>query len=317
MALPTLVLIAAALVTVWLYAPAVAAPLVYEDANITSAPVSLQWPPSRTVSNWSLRQTATQPALAHAENIGLHLLAGLLVAWLALIWAGPWPAVLSAALFWWLPLTSQAVLYVIGREDLLLAIAVLAALLASIYGRWWLMAAALVVAASTKEIGLIVGVPLVLWTRMVRRQSWYGLALLCGIGFGLVAMFESRYLIALVTFAPMGAPVPWSEFVARQTGLVWALVTGSVSLAIDHDALALSHPWLIGSTLASVGTLSLIAWSWLRRPVLAWALGAAVMAIAPRVLIGANEFVSDRHLYLSMAPLMVGLSAVILGKDRS
>lgn len=305
-------LLVVVLLTIAGYRVAVTVPWLYEDAHVGSSQLSLSIP-GRGLTEWSLRATAGSPAVAHGANLALHLVAGLLVAWIAFVVAGPVASVLAAMTQLWHPLNSQAVWYVTGRSDLLMTIGVLAAVSAALARRPWRwvgIALGLLVAALSKEVG-VVGVPVVLLTLLAWRptdlSSHAASALWIGTGASIGGAWHT--LASWVTLGPgVGGPdVPWTEFVVRQVGLLWALLLtiDPRGFAIDHDALALTGPWLIGSALLTglVATTTVIAWRRCRP--IGWALAVVALSCVPRLMVPTNEFLAERQMYLPMAGLAI------------
>ena len=157
--------------TAALYAPTRTHRFVYEDHNwlraVTEMPaVSLM--PSRALSyathHLTWRLVGFDPGLYHLGNVALHLMNGLLVYAVAVALIPGSAAVWGAGVFLLHPLNSEAVNYVSARTDLLMTGGVLLAVWLSLgrltYWRGVGIAGALVLAALSKEIGLI-GVPLV------------------------------------------------------------------------------------------------------------------------------------------------------------
>lgn len=300
-------------VTVAVYAPLRQAPFVYEDEHFRASPALTFDVPSRVLSIWAAQQTP-DPGVAHLVNLALHLVVGALVAAIAGTLAGPAAALGATLVHLWHPLNSQAVAYVNGRSDLLLtlgiALAVWAALRRGLW-RWHVVAIGLLVAMTSKEIG-VVGIPLVVLTLLVWRREESQVApgvLWVGVGAVLGAAWTS--VSGWLAMAPgAGGPdVVWAEFTVRQLGLAWALLTRfvwPVGFSIDHDALTLSAAALSLALVATGGVIALIATTWRRRPLLAWSLAWVAVALAPRLLVGTNEFLAERHLYLPL----VGLSVV-------
>ena len=102
------------------------------------------------------------PATFHATNVALHTAVVLLLFSLALrLGAARVPAFMSALLFAVHPLTAQAVCWIVGRNDILLALFAVASLIgldAALRGSRWgapLHVAAFALALFTKETGVV------------------------------------------------------------------------------------------------------------------------------------------------------------------
>lgn len=303
------------------YAPVREASFIYEDDHVQDHPVAWsEWShvPGRALTNWTLLQ-APGPASAHLMNLGLHLVAGVLVAAVTLELAGSLAAVMAAGAHLLHPLNSQAVAYVMGRPELLMTIGILLAVWAALQRGAWrfpVIVAGLLFAASSKEIGVI-GVPLVVVTLLVwrpadvQRHSTAALWVCSGAVIGRAWASVTNW-ISLVPGGG-GPDVPWTEFVVRQLGLTWALLLRLIwptGLSIDHDALSLGPLWLLLATLLTIQAAVVAAWSWRRRPLLAWAITWVAVALAPRLVIGSNEFLAERHLYLPLVGVSIWFGAL-------
>lgn len=295
------------------YGQTAQAPFVYEDRHVSP---DVPWTigtvldvPGRYLSAWSVSATQKNAPLAHAVNVVLHLVAGGLVARIAFLVAGATASCGAALLMLWHPLNSQAVWYVTGRSDLQVTVGILLATVAAISSGWWrapVIVLGLLIAAASKEIGVI-GVPLVVLTLLCWKpvDTQHAPAALLWIGGGAVLGRAWAEVGSWLTMVPgRGGPdVPWTEFVVRQIGLTWGLLVTLVTargFSIDHDALALSWPWLVGSVVATGAVTTLIVWAWRRHRVLAWSLAFTAIAVAPRLVVPTNEFIAERHLYLAM-----------------
>lgn len=318
---PALIVAGLVALTCVAYWPTLAAPWLYEDAHLPAASAPWSSIPlfGRGLTTWSLLATSGDPGLAHGLNVALHLACGVLVAVVAYYLAGPVAMPVAAAAHLWNPLTSQAVWYVTGRGDLLMTLGVLVALAAALSSagrwRWIVMAGGILLAIGSKEVGVVV-VPLVLLTLVRWRPADLRVpvaAAVFWIGTGALMGLAWRPMVGWATMrVGWGGPdVAWTEFVVRQLGLVWSLCLTLLVLtgfSIDHDALSLSWPWLMGSLVATAAVIAGMVWAWRRSVVDGWALAFVVLALVPRLIVPTNEFVSERHLYLPM----VGVS-VLLG----
>ena len=306
-------------VTAALYAPVRTAPMVYEDTHTANAAV--QWSvPSRAFSHWTFQQTEGRPDRAHLVNVGLHLVNGLLVYALvvALI---PGTAAVWASGIWLLhPLNSAAVSYISARTDLLVTFGVLLALVAMLQARWgwyrWVgVAAGGLVAAASKEIGLIAGLLLVL-TLLIWRPTWT-LARWSLVGGGTLAgLALLPRLASWVAMDPAygGSAVPLSEFLILQLAATWHLLLLVVpsplwlhSWSIDHDALAIGMVGQVSAVMVTGGALAVVAALWRITPALTWAVLWVAVALLPRFLAPSSEFVTEPQMALPMVGISVGL----------
>jgi hypothetical protein len=298
-----------------LYGGSVRSPLVYEDWQIPyRGPIA--WSsltiPGRGLTTISQRITIGNRRVAHGVNVGLHLAVGALVALLAYQFAGPMAAVVASAIHLVQPLNSEAVLYVTGRAELWLALFTVGACLFALSRRWLLVGLCLVLAALTKEIGLMAA-PLVVLTLFCagRRMQWtwmLAVPVLC------MPLWPRLVSLATTPARVGGLFMSWPEFVVRQNGLMWKLAALWVwpdGFTIDHDAWALSAGWLAFSAIATGAMLIMAVWALPRCPVMTWSLGWVLLALAPRVLIGSSEFISERQMYLPLVGVSVGVGAHI------
>ena len=313
---------------VLVYVASLDAPFVYEDTQgITAARTPIAWSfPSRDLTTWTWHLQADpyllNPARYHAVNLGLHLVNGALVALIGSAVISPAAGVGAAAVLLLHPLNSEAVSYVTARTDLLMTVwtllAVWLALRVTTWG-WLAVGTCVALAGLSKEIGLV-ALPLVLWTLLVYRREalvrdakwvaggWIALGVLGG------ALYPT--LITWMQLSPNtgGTGMAWIEYARYQltalTYLLWHLVDWR-GLSIDHDIIALSNYWaLIGGLLAIHG-IALVALTWRRAPLIAWAIGWLALSVLPRFLFPTNEWLRESQLYLGIAGLSVPLGALL------
>lgn len=306
------ILTACLLLAAALYSPLAGAPFVFEDAHyLSSQPV---WRvPGRALTTASIHATG-EPAMAHLANVTLHLLNGALVYRVALLVTGPTAAVGAAAVFLLHPLNSEAVSYVAARGELLVTLCALLAVWGALTGRWFACGLAVLGAALSKEIGLVV-VPLVVVTlanfrRGLPQARLVRDGLVCGTGLvtGAAWLHVSSWIAMGATGG--GSVYPWTEFAQLQLGAVWRLLTLAVwpvGFSVDHDVLMLGGGWRVLADALTAGSLFLLAWAWTRAPVLAWSLAWVALAVVPRFLFPTVEFIREYQLY----PAMVGVSMLL------
>lgn len=323
---PRVVLLAALLVTAAVYAPLRSAPMVHEDVRYLSAvSLPLTLGPSGRAATWaSFRVTPDAPS-AHVGNVALHLVNGALVAGVGSALAGPWAGVLAASVFLLHPLQVEAVAYITGRADLLVTgftlIALWCALTWTDRGGVWrlvVLAHALAGAALSKEIGVI-AVPLVGFTVAAwRRREWAAELLtggLCVVAAVLACLWSGSLAAWLETPAHLGGMAhTWPMYARLQATQLAELLTLAVwpaGLSIDHDPVAVPLA-LQGVAVALVlGLIALVVWAWRRHPMVAWALGFVLIAVAPRFVVGSSEFLKEYQFVLATVGLSVWLGSAV------
>lgn len=293
-------------VTAILWAPTLAYPRVYEDLNQPG----VQWRgvrtevrdfqvlhPARFASNLSYRLThavSQNPWADHLGSVLVHLMNTALV--MAVAWPvfGMLPALLAGTLFGTLRLQTEAVAYISSRPDLLVATGILVALLAVSWKRYWLLPLGLVIAALSKETGIMAAPLALFWAWRVDRpipMHWLaGLGVLAAVfAFGHWAEFASVWL---------GSTREMSDHLAmlgRLLLLVWPIGT----FTIDHDwtwitplvsALSFVAMWIV------IHEYSARPNSWL-----GFALVFPLIALLPRLLLHDSEGLHEHHLAASCA----------------
>ena len=317
-----LVLLGLLTLTAGLYLPLRAAPFVYEDFHWQGGlPTPQGWQlPSRALSMASFDLTRTAPA-AHLANVGLHLANGALVYGVAAALI-PGAAAVWAAGVWLLhPLNSAAVSYVSARTDLLMTCGVLLAVWGSLRASWWgwgVTALGALMAALSKEIGLV-AFPLVWMTQVVwrpqtwlARWGWVGIAL----GAGLVARTTLSHFL---TNTPElgGSPLFWPQFLVLQLSALWhllALVPPSPEwrsgFSIDHDVLAIGAAGQVTAVMLTGLVLAVAAALWRVSAMTVWVVGWVSVALLPRFVVRSSEFVTEPQMYLSMVGISLGLGVL-------
>jgi protein O-mannosyl-transferase len=118
-----------------------------DDATILGHPLiqSLRTLPAAAMSPWwyesgrlyrpvtlvtlGLDRALAVPAISHGANVALHAIVAALLARLCLRWLAPWPALAAALLFALLPVHAEAVSTIVGRAELLSALALVGLML--------------------------------------------------------------------------------------------------------------------------------------------------------------------------------------------
>lgn len=318
---PGRVLVALLLVTAAIYAPSMSAPFLYEDDNWLRG-IAMGWSlPSRALTQhtyaWTVQAVGIVPLWFHAGNLALHLLNGLLVYGVALSLGAPLAGLCAAGLFWLHPLSTSAVAYVAARPDLLMTTGTLLAVWGCLqFGawRWGVVVLGLLIAGTSKEMGLV-AVPLVVLTLAIWRPGtlrglavaplWIALGLACG------AMLPTvqRWL----TMTPTGGGSAYGayDFLTLQFTALWRLLTliaWPVGFSIDHDPVATSPLWrvLAVALTACAVTLAAIAHDLNLRGLL-WVLGWVGLAVLPRLVFQTSEFMTEPQMYLLLSGVCVSL----------
>lgn len=292
-----------------LYAPTLGYPYVYEDR--LNPPV--QWRgietevrefqflhPARYVSNLSYRAThalSLDPWADHLGNVAIHTLnTGLLVAALFPVFGSM--ALWMGALFGFHPLQSEAVAYISARPDLLVATGILLALCGVSYGRVKLLVFGLLIAALSKETGVMAAPLAVFWSLWSQQpiKSWA----LWLLGAGALVLGLGH----LVQFPLIASNLEIGQHCAMFWRLLALIVP--VGLTIDHDWIWIT-PLLAGLAFVSwivVAHLALYEYpqSWL-----GFGLVFALLAILPRLCLHDPEPIHEHHMYAPMIGLSIGL----------
>lgn len=319
---PRRLLALGAIVTIAVYVQTLWFGLVYEDVN--ALPIGawswmwLRWlRGGQAVSFW-LTDWGGGYTVAHAGNLALHLVNGWLVWRIARVWLPEAAAVWAPVLTWLAPMQTEAVAYLQGRGDLLMATWVLLGISLLVCRtrspwRWTRWTAVIVIAglaAWTKELG-IVAVPILLWTaaswRMTARIGWgvwsmVGVLALCVLGY--VSQTDQFQMRAAISDQPL------LNYVAMQASAWWryvALIVWPVGLSIDHDFERVWTGWHL-LALVGVGVTGWQAWRG-RHHLAGWAIGAALLSIAPRFVLRQEEFMHEKHMYLAVCLLSLALAS--------
>lgn len=290
------------------YHPALAFGPVYEDGHPQTTPGAS---PVRVVDRV---RRAIVPDLqhAHAVNLAIHLMNGLLLWGLASAIAPTLTAVLAMGLFLLMPMQVEAVAYLSALPELVAALWILLALLA-VERRWialaWVCAA---LAVTGKEVGLVsmALVPLWAWWRgqmwsMRTRLIWAGTCWLVTLGFmggagmrgwlgGIGPLFTVSHLTQATRLLALGLESLWHP----------------QALTIDHDWSWITRP--IAWSVAAGWSLALIGASRRAWPIWGFALLWALVALAPRILIGFPDDLHERHIYTATLMGSLALASLIL-----
>jgi len=317
--------------------------LIYEDTHWWSeiwTPVTLA--PTWDLAHWSLSLNAWLGGGFHLTNVLIHCLNGWLVfvlvrrlllrEWSARRWRAAMglglpaaedltemlhdqaaegermalPALIACAAFLLHPIQTEAVAYLSSRWELVSTSLLLLACVAP----WPLALIAGVLAMTTKASAMVVVLLLIL----VRGDSvWGDLLVFPALLVSAMTLYADRFgRLPYLFLSPYGI----IEYAARQAVAIWrmlALVVVPWGQTVDHDwinvpgwAVALAIPALLGSIVEVYRRRQTHPLLWLSA---CWIL----LALAPRFVIRAPEFVSEHHMY---AP-MVGVALLVGSWGRS
>lgn len=305
------------LITVAAYGAVWSAPYVYEDANwdtqLSSShvrPVTSWQLPSRelTLRSYQVEASAidAEPWHFHAINLALFAVLGGLVYVLALVLTrDARAAVMGAVVMLWHPLNTQAVSYISGRADLLMAIGVVSSVVFLLSRldlpiRLLGFIASGLVALLSKESGVVVFL-IAPWTWMLWRDSsrWVWASALSVLF--LIVLVSSRLWFSLGAGGFDAAAI-------QATG-VWRLLAlwmVPVGLSIDPDPWSIALAWRLVA-LACVCGLASSCWVFRQRsPLMAWALGWALLSVSTRfVALSVGEPLHEHQWILANVALSV------------
>lgn len=257
----------------------------------------------------------------HAVALALHALAAFLACRLLRRRGVRLPiAALAAALLAAHPLATEAVHWISARPDLLVGLALPAALLAALAGRPLLAAALAGAAPFAKETGALLPLAVVpvLWSAAPRRRAGAATAVALGLLAAYLALRGGAGVGTPGLPARAGGPAGLAG-VLHATGDATAALLAAVAWPLPLDAARRLPPptaggWLLGGALAA-GALAAAATAWRRRDGLWVALPiAAVGPLALAALYGAG--LAERYLYLPLVAvaLAAGLGAEALAR---
>lgn len=274
------------------------------------------------------RRGGADPRPYHVTNAVLHAIASTLLLWLALAsGASPGAALSASLLFAAHPINVQAVAWIAGRNELLLAVFALAALgawaaasPASRRASWWIVAhtVSFALALFSKESGVVVPVLAVLQQhvgpkRRLERPHWIGL----GLDALVVAAWLGLRTRALATAPPadlgklLAVAASNSPQILLQIGKLVAPVRLSVSPGVDGAGLL-------------QGAGALVALGWLARRLRVPGRQCAVTAcwtlacLAPSLVVPGLPAYEHRN-YVALAGVLCILAAArsIVGRRRT
>jgi hypothetical protein len=335
-----LIVLTLVVVTMAAYGPTRAAGFVYEDSRYAAAAVDpMNWgtlvpvAPSRnlTFAVWQgLWMLKPGPEVVHGAALGLHILNGLLVLWVAWTLLGRSWAWFASELFLLHPLQVQAVSYASGLADVLSCTGILLVSVAGVAsGRlWWRVALWIVglwVAVTAKESGIVVFglVPVLLWARGWRPSRLVASVMV--VGLLVVAVASIRPVVARlnhVLAADSGSPGQaladeperWAALQAAAIAVHARHLVWPVGLTIDHDVDIIP---VFSQNLALMGFLALIPMVWWcrRRPAVAGGIAWIFVALAPRLVVQTPwSYVNEHQCYAAMVGVALAGAGMLKGR---
>ncbi|OLC08731.1 MAG: hypothetical protein AUH42_00755 [Gemmatimonadetes bacterium 13_1_40CM_70_11] len=273
--------------------------------------------------DWQL--SGGRPGWLHGGNAVLHAAAALLVMLVLARWLPGAAAAVAGLVFAVHPVHVEGVASLVSRAELLVAVAMLAAVLAARRG-WW--AAALICAAVamlSKEHGVITGVVILLdnWLQPADGRRWYPTPFYAGL-----ALATAGYLLAWANVgrnavADVAPPFLGTSAAGRLALALPAVLRAARLLVWPLDLSADYGPQVIpvqsGASLAAVGgvlvvgsALCLVFWCRRRAPLVSFAAGVAALAYLPtsNLLFSSGVVLAERNLYL---PVLLVAAAAGLG----
>lgn len=292
--------------TAAVYEPTLSFPTVYEDHNdpdtLFAEP---QWAltqivtkPARSLTNLSfdVNKALFGPASAmgfHAGNLALHLVNGLL---LLLLLPVTWASVFIVGVWWLHPLQVESVAYISSRSDLLLITCVLAGVVAVQRGWFGWAAVCAVGAILAKEVGIIAA-PLLAWHAWRRWDGplpWKPAIPAAVVGLWVLWLFRAE-----LSWDPAWT---MAELV-KAWRFAW-MVVWPAGFSIDHD-----WRWITGAVplWGLLGTLFAMGVAVVRpRSRFAYALGWALIALTPRLIVPLYEGLHEHHMTLPLLGVALG-----------
>jgi hypothetical protein len=265
------------------------------------------------------------PAGYHLTNIAVHAGAAIGLLFFAAAWLGRRAAAGFAALAWAvLPVHSSAVAYVAGRADPLVALFGFWGLFAAVRGRWPVAAGLMLLAALSKEHGLLFCALLPIFgavsgrARRSDRAVWGGLGLCVALAVMLLRVDAAGPLPPEPGRTdPATRPIVAARAVAEYAGLLVA----PANLRMERDVVVAMRPGddpgrvfgrqrlrELQGVVGVLLVLGLAAWIARARPVVRACLAAVSLLYLPvSGLFPLNANVAEHWVYLPSAFLLVAL----------
>lgn len=294
-------------VTAALYARTAGYPFVYEDLTDTARfqhtvltgqllnPARLLTMVTLDGSDWLTPGAARG---GHLVNVAWHLVnVGLLLA-LAWLWLPPWGAVLAAAVFALHPLQVEAVAYVSGRSELVVASGVLLALLAASLGSLAGAVVGVVFACLGKESAIMAWGLVPLWALVTTPAFPLRRFLLIGAG---CALCGAAYFLSKVAHLSLELDMALIGRTASSVMGLLALAVAPVWQSIDHDWRGVPL-WLQSVSVGAIVALTTGACVSLLSGVRWWALAwlSTLLWFLPRFVVHNTEGLHEHHAYIPL-----------------
>lgn len=321
--------IAAFVVCLSVYLPPIwQAQPVYEDAEII-ADARPQFGGARFVTNTTL-WLAPAPVAARAVNLGLHLVAAALVGVLMLRLGWSWQPV-AVALLLLHAMSTETVMYLSGRGELVAAIGVLLSCCAAA-GAWWrpsslaLLAIGIVLALGGKESGVLVFllVPFTIWHRQQVEgrprwaTPWLPAGLCAAVLLGGIAWYgDLRVLVNIEGTLGLIDPraLLWSDWLLLQGGAVayWlAALVWPPLLTPDPDIDRLSV------VIRCVGLLAVCGCGALAWRCRSYGAGVFALAVLPRLIVQTpGGYLNAHQFYLPWVGLVLMVASWLAVRKRT
>ena len=242
------------------------------------------------------------PWAFHGLALTLHLVNGGLLWVIARRWLSPLAALVVLTVFWLHPLQVEAVAYVSGSWEVLLATYLLIAIWGFLRGQWWSVAfgaGALGLALSLKwsALALLMTVPVVGWSAVPRRVRVVGLSTMAIVGGAVIG----RGWPTIATWIHAGDQGESVRAVALAIWRYLAFVIWPTGFSIEHDwtAVPVALGWL---ALAGLLALGVVAWR-SRVTWCAWVLVAG--GLLPRAAALHMPPLTEHHMYVPFLAVWV------------
>jgi len=312
-------------------------PAAHSPAAALRAADDSYWPPPAeaglwrplTILSFAVDWTVSDGRVGwlHVANALWHGLASALVCVLLARWLPRRGAVAAGLVFAVHPVHVEAVAGLVGRAELLVAVALLGAVLAARNRRW---VGALVLAAAAmlaKESGAVVGLVILAYCWLDREVAppprWFVA--------GLISL-TLGYLLAWWAIGGAGASDVAAPFIGATMrdrlplalSAVWRaglLLLWPARLSVDYGPQVIPVP--SGVMAAALGlaltgiVITTVWWSRRRAPQLAWAGAAAALAYVPasNLIVASGVVLAERNLYVAVV-LPAALAAIAIARTE-
>ena len=309
------------LLTIAAYASSLTGWFVYEDSVIPDQPWIV-----RGMVRWSHEATrwlaGDGPWPGRILNLAWHVLNGLL------LWLVVRPVVTTAAalfavgLFVLHPLQTESVAYLASRPELIAAMWLLLACLASSRGHLWWAGICAALTLTGKEMGVMAWLLVPLWA-WASGQTWPRAARwLWAVATVVMLGLFTRAVLGYATNdgAAFGQVMPWS-FYGVQLAALWRLLALLPEALVHPSALTIDHDWSwITAPIALaalIGTAALVERGWRSSRLTLFALLWTLVALAPRLIVPMPDGLHERHLYSAMPALSLALGVALFPRGTT